>query len=292
VEKMRGGTWDRALREQLIAPIGASTFGTLPEEAVLRRTAVGHVIEPGSDTPEPAPVWSLQRSNGPAGATPFGAARELLKLARLHLDVGSGPDGSLLLSERSVRAMQEAQIAPPAGAGVTAWGLGWMLFDWSHRRLIGHDGATIGQNAYLRIVPDARTAVALLSNGGNTAALSRRVFSDVLGELCDIEPPPLPEPSTALTLDLEPYTGVYERLAARCEVELQDGELLLRTVQKRAPIEQPEGPRQTLRPIDRSSFLVETPGSRFRTVATFLDPDALGRPRAFFSGLRAHPRSA
>ena len=40
--------------------------------------------------------------------------------------------------------------------------------------------------------------------------------------------------------------------------ELHDGELSLRTVQRRAPFEQPDAPIQTLRPIDRSSHMKPT----------------------------------
>ena len=43
IEKLTGQTWDAALREKLFAPLGLEHTVTLPEEALLFRTAVGHV---------------------------------------------------------------------------------------------------------------------------------------------------------------------------------------------------------------------------------------------------------
>jgi hypothetical protein len=45
-----GQTWDAALREHLLAPLGLATAGTLPEEALLHAAAAGHVVpQPGAD---------------------------------------------------------------------------------------------------------------------------------------------------------------------------------------------------------------------------------------------------
>ena len=48
VEHLTGATWDGALRERIIQPLGLEGTVTLPEEALLHRTAVGHVGEPGT----------------------------------------------------------------------------------------------------------------------------------------------------------------------------------------------------------------------------------------------------
>ena len=89
--------------------------------------------------------------------------------------------------------MQESQVAVPPAMTPDEWGLGWMLFDWDGRRLIGHDGSTLGQNSYLRIVPDDGVAVVVMANGGNAAALYRRIVGAVLDPLTSIAVPPLPD---------------------------------------------------------------------------------------------------
>jgi CubicO group peptidase (beta-lactamase class C family) len=98
-------------------------------------------------------VWGLPRSIGPAGlitATPG----DLLTFARLHLDGGITADGKRLLSEAAVTAMRSACAAiPEFSAPGSAIGLGWRLSRWGNRTIVGHDGDTIGQSAYLRVDP-------------------------------------------------------------------------------------------------------------------------------------------
>ncbi len=106
VEVLRGKTWDAVLRERLLAPLGLTSAGTLPEEALLFGAAAGHVVPaPGAD-PVVAPQWGIYRSAGPAGLI-HSTARDVLAFAQLHLDGGVAADGTRVLSEDSARAMRE-----------------------------------------------------------------------------------------------------------------------------------------------------------------------------------------
>src|SRR3954471_10601813 len=165
VEVLRGQTWDAVLRERLFTPLGLTTAGTLPEEALLHRAATGHVQPPGEQLMV-APVWGIFRSAGPAGLI-HATARETLTFAQMHLADGVASDGTRILSEQSARAMREPQVAVPDTWTLGShWGLGWILMTWSDQPVYGHDGATIGQGAFLRVVPDKGVAVCLLTNGG------------------------------------------------------------------------------------------------------------------------------
>ncbi|EEB9150708.1 beta-lactamase family protein, partial [Salmonella enterica subsp. enterica serovar Paratyphi B] len=114
--------------------------------------------------PVPAPVWSLVRSNAPAGSMLAMTARDLLGFARMHIDGGVAADGTRVLSEESVRAMQQPQVVlPDLGLMGDSWGLGWEIFAWEGGPVIGHDGGTIGQTSFLRIVPEAGVAVVILT---------------------------------------------------------------------------------------------------------------------------------
>ena len=76
-----------------------------------------------------------------------------------------------------------------------SWGLGWIRFGWDGQRLIGHDGNTIGQAAFLRILPEQGLAVTLLTNGGNTRDLYEDLYRELFAELADVEMPhPLAPP--------------------------------------------------------------------------------------------------
>ena len=164
IEKLTGQTWDTAMRERLFTPLGLTHTGTLPEDALLHRAAIGHT----GDNPVKAPVWGLARSAGPAGLI-NATVRDVLMFARLHLTGGVTRDGTRLLSEESaaVMASKQAELPDKHTLG-DSWGLGWIRMGWAGRRLIGHDGNTIGQSAFLRVFPDEGLAVTLLTNGGNT----------------------------------------------------------------------------------------------------------------------------
>jgi hypothetical protein len=202
VEVLRGASFDAVLRERILAPLGLRATGTLPEQAILQRAAVGHFVDPNG-TAHVVPVWSLQHSNAPAGATPFTTAGELLAFARMHVDDGVAPGGARLLSAKAARAMRTRQIElhGSAGAMADAWGLGWELKDGIGGTLVGHSGVTIGQMAWLDVVPERRAGMALLTNGGDAPALATRVRDAVLREVAGVGLPPLPAVDDALRIE-------------------------------------------------------------------------------------------
>ena len=155
VEVLRGKTWEPALVDHIVAPLGLTHVAPSAYEAILFRAAVGH-MGPGEDgVATPAPVWALAKSNEPAGSMLAMQPRDLVTFAKMHLDGGVASDGARVLSEASVAAMQEKQIDLPRLTGMgDAWGLGWEIMMKPRPRVIGHDGGTIGQAAFLRVIPE------------------------------------------------------------------------------------------------------------------------------------------
>src|SRR5205085_11952599 len=167
------------------------------------------VGEPDED-PRPARIWVMQRSAGPAGlisSTP----RDVAMFARLHLAGGVTPDGTRVLSEGSVAQMQERQTElPDKHTLVDGWGLGWILFGWDGHRLIGHDGNTIGQSAFLRILPEEGLAVTLLTNGGNARDLYEDLYREIFADVAGVAMPlPLAPPAEPVEVDATPFVGTY-----------------------------------------------------------------------------------
>ncbi len=202
IEKLTGETWDRAMKDRLFSPLGLSRTVTLPEEALLHRTAVGHVREDDGELTR-APVWTLPRALGPAGLINATVA-DVLAFARLHLTGGLAPDGTRLLSRASAAAMTELQADLPDKHTLgDSWGLGWIRFGWGGRRLIGHDGNTIGQSAFLRLLPDEGLAVTLLTNGGQARDLYEDLYREIFAELADVAMPrPLAPPAEPVQVDV------------------------------------------------------------------------------------------
>src|SRR5262245_38995417 len=126
-----GRTWDESLRARLVEPLGLARTATLPEEAILHRTAVGH--QEHARPVRAADTWHLPRSVNPAGGSTQSAS-DLLAFVRHHLGT------------EDLTAMRAEQLRMPAGTpSGDAMGLGWRVYEWGGHRLVGHDGSTIGQ---------------------------------------------------------------------------------------------------------------------------------------------------
>jgi CubicO group peptidase (beta-lactamase class C family) len=229
VEVLDGGTWDASLRRRLVEPLGLGRTVTLPEEALLHRSAVGH----GDRAHDLAPTeqWALPRSLGPAGLVTASAA-DLLTFVWMHLDAGLAGSGRQVLAAESVSSMQRTTVPVPGGDGPghTAVGLAWRRYDWGGRELIGHDGSTIGQCAYLRVDPQSRAGVVLLTNSALGDELWDPLVRELAPELFGVEvpagvaPTPGPVPDAGSLRDRQ---GRYERAGRRFDVELRSGRLYL-----------------------------------------------------------------
>jgi len=258
IEVLDGRSWDESLRSRLVEPLGLIKTVTLPEEAILHRAAVGH------DEDGPVRVWALPRSVGPAGMI-TASAHDLLTFARLHLDGGVTAEGKQLFGPDSAAAMQRPRAAIPSFTETSAAiGLGWRLSRWDGRLVIGHDGGTIGQSAYLRIVPDARLAVCLLTNSSQAQGLYEELFAEVFsselfagvgGITMPASPRPAPE-SADIEASLQQHAGRYERTARRYDVSVRDGLLhaTATTTGSLAALTGPHPEEVTLHPADSTGL--------------------------------------
>jgi CubicO group peptidase (beta-lactamase class C family) len=292
IEVITGGQWDAVMRERIFAPLSLTHTNTLPEEAILFRAAVGHIaLEPGAD-PSRAPVWVLPRIAGPMGLINSTPA-DVLTFAKMHMDLGKAADGTQVLSEKSVRAMQEPQVEVPDKHTLGShWGIGWILFNWGGHSVYGHDGGTIGQAAFLRIAPDANLAVCLLTNGGEAGQVYHKLYTELFEELAGIDVPAIPKaPETPLEMDLSPYAGTYERLGIKIDLAPAGGALEGTTTMSGPLAEMLPNPVQKMRlvPVDSETFLAYGEGEGEPTPAVFYD-FVDGVPRFVHLGARTHPR--
>ncbi len=224
--------------------------------------------------PARTPYWILPRGLGPGGLITSSVA-DVLAFARPHLAGGISPDGHRLLSAESVATMagKHADLPDPHTSR-DSWGLGWGRFGWDGHRLVGHDGATIGQAAYLRLLPEAGLAVVLVTNGGEAQDLYHDLFGEIFAKLADVDMPrPPAPPAEPPAVDLERHLGRYERTGERLEVRTRDGRALLRVT--------PTGPLTRLldkpvrelamTPLDDGGdrFAVRRPPARNWTPVTF-----------------------
>ncbi|MEU3767865.1 serine hydrolase [Amycolatopsis keratiniphila] len=288
VEVLRGEYWDDCVRERLIGPLGLTHAGCGAEDAIRHRAAVGHDLPETGGGPVPTKVWSLARSNAPAGTTLVMCPRDLLTFARMHLNEGKADNGTQVLSPASVRAMRERQITvPDLGVMGAYWGLGWADFGWQGGTVIGHDGGTIGQSAFLRVAPEHDVAFALLTNGGAALRAYHEVATKLMRELAGITVPPLPEPDPAAApADLSRYVGEYSSRVVSTVVTEEGGRLWLRRTPKGefAELDEPSGTVELL-PWHGETFVAvvpELPGAYMPH--EFVGDDGTGRARFLHTG--------
>ncbi|NEE02758.1 serine hydrolase [Phytoactinopolyspora halotolerans] len=291
IEKLTGQVWDAAMKELLFTPLGLGHTVTLPDDALLYRTAVGHVHE-GDEEPRRAPVWVLPRSAGPAGLI-ASTVGDVLTFARMHLSGGAAADGTRVLSDESTAAMQADEVRLPDPYTLAdSWGLGWFRLDWNGTRLVGHDGNTIGQSAFLRILPEQNMAVTLLANGGATRDLYETLIREVFREVAGVEmATPLVPPDERVDADITPHVGTYERTSVRMDVWQGDEgpRLRLTDTHDLAGLER-EVKELDLVPVRENLYLVRFPGAETWMPVTFYALDD-GTPYMHL-GARATPKSA
>ncbi|MET8862825.1 serine hydrolase domain-containing protein [Nonomuraea sp. NPDC004580] len=160
IEKVTGMTFERAVAELLLQPLGLQRSFFSREDVMTRRFAVGHDLGQGGTLTVSRP-WRHWRGDAPGGgiATSIG---DLLRWARFHL----GEERAEVVSAevRSTMRVQTAVLrASSMGDGV---GLGWFLRERDGVLLAGHGGSANGQFAELLVVPERNFAVAVASNAG------------------------------------------------------------------------------------------------------------------------------
>jgi CubicO group peptidase (beta-lactamase class C family) len=284
VEVLRGKPFNTVLRERLITPLGLERVATNIAEAILERPAVGHVQAAPGEPVRPAPVWSLVPSNAPAGSTLAMHARSLLGFVRMHL------------SDTSLDMMRQPQVVlPDLGKERSHWGLGWTLFDYPGGTVIGHDGATLGQSAFLRVVPETGIALALLTNGGDVLPVFRTVFGHLLADLAGVELPALPvPPADPQPVDADRVSGTYRTTLADLDLSVDaEGRAWLRTVPRteQAKLVIPPGLVEVVRLRDDALITVE-PQRGMHRIFGLLGSDPNGRVKFLHGNGRSVARAS
>jgi CubicO group peptidase (beta-lactamase class C family) len=278
VEVLRGQPFNSVLRDRLISPLVLSNVATSVGEAILGLPAVGHVWDSSSNRNEPVREWSMVASTAPAGALLTMSARDLLGFVKMHLAC------------HDFDGMRQAQVAVP-DLGMTSghWGLGWALPDYGGPLVIGHTGRTVGQCAFLRVVPEAGVAVAMLSNGGDVYPMFAEVFGHLLRELAGVVQPPLPvPPAVPRRVDADRISGTYRSALADNTVCVdEDGRVWLRVFSHSDRSE----PLRTIElvALNEDAMIWVAPEEGLHPVIGLVDDDATGRVR-FLTTPRLIPR--
>lgn len=300
IEVLTGVPYEEALRTRLFEPLALRRTVSFPEEAIPHPLAVGHVPDPADPSRlMVSPTWSLFRSCGPMGASVVASAGDVLAFVVPHLRDGVAAGGTRVLSADAVAAMQSRQIDLVDDSVLgDGWGLGWILDRWGDVTVIGHDGNSIGQNAFMRVAPEQRFGFCLQTNVESALSLYRELAAWLFGEKLGVGPRPDPTRLTSLTVaDPSRYAGVYRRAGVTLEVTADEESRLLATMtvsREGADVENlPPMAGMPLKPTSREDgFLLKLPIADSDLLAAFFNPDEPGgRPSYVHFGGRAHRRT-
>jgi CubicO group peptidase (beta-lactamase class C family) len=228
LEVVTGQTYRDAMEDLVLDRLGLnSTFDILVvKNSVHARshgvTATGTLEEPKPDMP---------RHIDPAGGL-WSSIDDLTAYGRMHLG------GGRVLSPTSIAAMQTPSRSVQ-GMPASAFGVSWLITDFSFGRAIEHTGGTPGQSALLFIVPGASFVLAVLTNSNSGGAVveavrqaAKRVFFGSSEETLEAG-----QNLPALTLspsDLAAYAGTYR--TPLDEIQLQEEQGRLRLSHRRTPL--------------------------------------------------------
>lgn len=202
IEAVTGKSYEAAIKELILDPLGMENSAFFPHEVMVRRFAVGHLNK--EDGLAIARPWNIPRSVTPAG-TLNSTARDQLRYARFHLGDGRAESGERLLSAEGLRRMQ-SPVTPAANGQEMA--VSWFIQHAGGVRFVAHGGATFGQMSAFWMAPDRSFAFTCLTNADRGTLLNNRATQWVRERFLGVTPvrqEPVDLPEALLT----EYAGEY-----------------------------------------------------------------------------------
>ena len=272
------------MTERVLNPIGMTQSSFALEDVLASRNYAEPHAAGLDGVTRRVPLLAEDRfvhSGEPAGGL-WSTASDMARYLQTQLAGGVAPDGVRVVSSENLARTQTKRVAMPPGEGppplasaAQGYAMGWITGTWHGQRLVWHDGATLGFESQVAMLPDAGVGVVILTNGGPGASLfalaaQYRLFESLYGL------PPEAGPlmtkafaaqqrlleTYAATLEpvdptaVAPFLGRYHN-AELGDVTLsrQDGDLLLDAGEIRSPARRVAGsepPRYafTTRPLD------------------------------------------
>jgi len=260
VEVVTGQPFEAAMRERVFAPLGLTRSFFFAHEAIVYPTAAGHSLKtPGGDEHEVRREYLLPRNVAPAGGI-ISDADDLLTFAAFSMGDVSW-HGRRVLSPAALAAMQTPQVRAPSypAAGFAEWcGLNWAIRFSNGVKVVEHGGSISGFQAKLKLVPERRFAIAILTNSGRGGVLGDHVAAWAPDHFLDLRAP-VAEPISLPDDALARFAGRYRAQDEEVTLTVEDGQLR-RVVKETDPISGREqtSPPNLLKPLSDRQFVVVT----------------------------------
>ena len=174
--QVRETTFDAAVRNRLLDPLGMTRTVFEPTPAIVENLAVPYENAAGDK------VVATHRTRldvYPAGDV-YSTPSDMARFVALHLNNGKVGDKQVV-SAASVSMMRQLQFAKKDER--TGQGLGWMIGSFRGRPLLWHNGAVPGFFSYIAAEPQKKLGVVLFCNKYNPL---EAVFGALVDPLVDL----------------------------------------------------------------------------------------------------------
>ncbi|MEM1050495.1 MAG: serine hydrolase domain-containing protein [Pseudomonadota bacterium] len=259
VEVLKGNTYEQALVDEVLDPVGIERHGFNTGAMLRYRSAIGHRFDAEQGAFVPTPQLTLPKALTPAGARLAMTAEGLARFGMLHVR-----DGVLLGGERLIAAERILDIRTSYGTvppGKLERMMGVVALEAGATRFILTAGETSDQNAMLVMSPEHDMALAIMANvsGGATALLSKvglDLIEEVTGQRINLPTPDFSEGD--MTVEARQILGSYSNTTIYT-VEEKEGDVTL--IIEDRPARHLTGVRQEipLKPLKGSRYALVHP---------------------------------
>ncbi len=220
IEVVTGKTYEAALKELVLEPLGLRHSFLFPTDVMTHRFAVGHATI-GDNTFVLRP-WQMTRATGAAGGI-VASMKDQLRYARFHLGDGSAEDGARILSRESIAMMQTPSDVAMLDIRM---GLAWRTYDIGGVRRVFHGGGTFGQISAFTLTPARKFGLAITTNSRSGGLLVGDVTKELIPKfLGNEEPEPVEIAMTAT--QMAEYSGLYKQTLDDMEIKTEAGKLMV-----------------------------------------------------------------
>ena len=240
VEKVHGTTYEKAVQDLVLDPLGLDETRYFTDELVGRTFAASHGVVEGKAVMDPS-LWYLPRSLHPTGGL-ISSARDQMKYLRFHLGGGTGPAGERLLRPELLSAMH----SQPGPGGTLYVELDGYAMSFQVRptaegvKVVQHGGDWPGQRSGFLFIPERNFGMTVLTNSDGGLQLLPDLFIDdwALSRFAGVHNLPA-EPEDRTGAQLAPYAGRYAQdviddtgrtVTTTSDVTVEGGRLRIRAV--------------------------------------------------------------
>ena len=180
IEEVSGKTWERYIEDHIFAPLGMKNstdtdaeFQANPNHARPHSRNDGPIHGLGTQAPLDENATIAQNA-APAGGLAI-SANDMSRWLLVQLGRGKVPgDDKRLFSEEQSKEMWTGVVPTPirqfppefaaTEANFSLYALGWSITDYRGAKVVGHDGAVLGSQATVALLPDKNVGIFIAAN--------------------------------------------------------------------------------------------------------------------------------